>query len=91
MHSIIPALEWRYATKQYDTSKKLTGEQLDILLDAIRLAPTSLGLQPFNVINVTDPKLREELRAAAYGQPQVTDTSHFFVFAVPTNIHQIYV
>ncbi len=78
-------LNWRYATKKFDTSKKLTTQQLDGLLTAIQLAPTSYGLQPFKVLVVSNPVVREQLKAAAYGQTQVSDASELLVFATYAN------
>lgn len=79
--NLLDALTWRYATKQFDATQKISEADLTFLKEAIRLAPTSYGLQPFRVLLVTDPAIREQLRAAAYGQPQLTDASHIFVFA----------
>lgn len=79
-------LHWRYATKQFDPAKKLTEEQVQLLLESLRLAPSSYGLQPWKFILVTDPTVREQLRAAADNQPQVTDASHFIVLAVPREV-----
>ncbi len=86
MKNLIESLNWRYATKKYDPAKKLTGEQLATLLEAVRLAPTSFGLQPFRVIIVDAPDLRTKLRAAGYGQSPITDASHFLVFAAKTDL-----
>ncbi len=86
MKNITQTLEWRYATKQYDTTKKLSAENLSTLKESIRLAPTSYGLQPFSVIDVTNPEIREKLKAASWNQSQITDASHLFVFAVPNDI-----
>lgn len=87
MKTVIEGLKWRYATKKFDPTKKLSQEQLDLLLEAIRLAPSSYGLQPWKFIVVTNPEKREQLRAAAYSQPQITDASHLIVFAVDTNVN----
>lgn len=86
MTHLTEALQWRYATKQFDTSKKLTDEQINELLEVIRLSPSSFGLQPWKLIVVTNPEVRAKLRAAAWGQPQVTDASHLIVFAAKTNL-----
>lgn len=80
------ALDWRYATKKYDASKKLSKEQLDEILYAINSAPTAFGLQPFHIIHVQTPALREELRAASYNQSQITDASDLLVFTVPNTL-----
>jgi nitroreductase len=81
----IDALKWRYATKVFDSTKKLTEDQLAILKEAIRLAPSSYGLQPYQVIIVSNPEIKEKLKEAAFGQPQLTDASHIFVFAITHN------
>lgn len=86
MSQITEALNWRAAIKQYDTDKKLNESQLDSLMQAITMAPTSFGLQAFKVINVVDSEIREKLKSAAWNQPQITDASHLFVFTVPTNL-----
>lgn len=86
MNHITDALQWRYATKQFDTTKQLDQAQLDVLLHALQLSPSSYGLQPWKFIVVTNPDIRSKLRAAAWDQPQVTDASHLIVFAAKTNI-----
>ena len=91
MKNTINALLWRYATKKYNSNKKLSPEQLDGLLESIRLAPSSFGLQPFKVLVITDPEIRIKLRAAGFGQPQITDASHLLVFAVEKNLNEKYV
>ena len=84
-------LYWRYATKKFDPAKKLNEEQLDILLSAIQLAPTSYGIQPFKILVISDAALREELKVAAYGQTQVTDASHLLVFATYANFTETHI
>lgn len=74
-------LTWRYATKKMDPARSVPQDKVDRILDAIRLAPTSSGLQPFEVIEVTNPEVRAKLRAAAFDQAQITDGSHLLVFA----------
>lgn len=86
MSNIVSALQWRYATKQFDATKKLSPEQLATLLEAMRLSASSFGLQPWKFIVVSNPAVREQLKAAAYGQPQVTDASHLIVLAAKTNL-----
>lgn len=85
MHSIeIPALmaalRWRYATKSFAADKKIPQDVFDALLDALVLAPSSFGMQPWKFIVVQDPALRAELQPASWNQPQVTEASHFIVF-----------
>lgn len=82
---LIDRLNWRYATKKMDPSRAVPQDKLDRILEAISLAPTSSGIQPFEVIVVTNPELRAKLQAAAYGQAQVVDGSHVLVFAAWDN------
>jgi nitroreductase len=86
--SLVEQLQWRAAVKQFDPSKKLTAAQLDNLLSAIQLAPTSYGLQSFKVIVVQDAETKAKLREAGYNQPQITDSSALFVFASLTQIDE---
>lgn len=78
-------LNWRYATKKMDAARAVPQAKVDAILDAIALAPTSSGAQPFEVIVVTNPEVKAQLRAAAYDQSQVTDGSHVLVFAAWDN------
>lgn len=87
----IEALHWRYATKQFDATKKLSAEQLELVKESLRLAPSSFGVQPWKFFIISNTELREKLRAAGYGQSQITDASHLVVFTVPTNIDSAYV
>jgi len=75
-------LAWRYATKKMDPARAVPQAKVDAILDAISLAPTSSGVQPFEVIVVTNPDVKAKLRAAGYDQAQITDGSHVLVFAV---------
>lgn len=86
--SLIDQLHWRYATKKFDSTKKLSAEQLNTLLDAIQLAPSSYGLQTYKVIVVEDAAVKQQLRDAAYGQTQLTDASQVIVFASETTIDE---
>lgn len=86
--SLIEKLNWRYATKKFDPTKKLSAEQLDNLLSAVQLAPSSLGLQPYRVLVIEDAAIREQLREAAFGQPQITQSSQLIVFAAETNLNE---
>jgi nitroreductase len=78
-------LNWRYATKKMDPSKTVQDTKIQAILEAIQLAPTSSGLQPFEVILVTNPEVRAKLREAAFNQAQITDGSHVIVFAAWDN------
>jgi len=85
------ALTWRYATKQFDSTKKLSEEQLTALLTDMNLTATSFGLQPFEIIVVTDPVVREKLRAVSWNQSQVVDASHLILLAVRTDVDESFV
>jgi nitroreductase len=87
--SLIPALQHRYAVKKFIPDANISSAQLDILLEALRLAPTSFNLQPFRLLQITDPAVRQHIRSeAAFNQPQVTDASLFFVLAAETDVDE---
>lgn len=88
MDTIIKQLHWRYAVKQYDNTQKAGHDQLQLLKDAIQLAPSSFGLQPFRVLFVEDPDTREKLRQASFNQSQITDASCLVVFAIENTIDE---
>lgn len=88
---IIKALNWRYATKQFDATKKISESDISTLLEAARLSPSSFGLQPWKFIVVTNPEVRKKIRAAAWDQSQVTDASHLVVFTVDKNVDDAFV
>lgn len=86
MKNIIEALQWRYATKVFDTNKKLSEEQKSVLLESLRMSASSYGLQPWKFVVVTNPEVRMKLKEAAWGQPQITDSSELIVLCVKKNI-----
>lgn len=88
---IAEQLHWRYATKKFDKNKKINPEIIAQLLEHIRLSATSYGLQPYRIIHIESPEVRESLKAASYGQSQITDAAHLFVFAAVTNIDDTYI
>lgn len=77
---LIDKLNWRYAAKAMN-GEKVPQEKIDNILEAARLAPTSSGLQPFEIMVITDDKIKEEIKAVAWNQSVVTDCSHLLVFA----------
>jgi nitroreductase len=77
---LLNKLQWRYAAKAMN-GKKVEQEKIDRILEAARLAPTSSGLQPFEIFVVTNQEVKEKLKEAASNQPQVADCSHLLVFA----------
>lgn len=82
---LIEKLNWRYATKKMDPSKTVSEDKVERILEAARLAPTSSGLQPFEVIVVTNPEVRAKIQEIAWNQAQVTEGSHLLVFAAWDN------
>jgi len=80
MKNIINALEWRYATKVFDSSKKLSNQQVSDLKKATQLSASSYGLQPYKVLIISDKSIMEKLKPASYGQVQIIDSSHLFLF-----------
>lgn len=88
MNTFIENQNWRYATKKFDASKKITSEEFEILKEAIRLSTSSYGLQPYQIIIVENPELRAQIKDAAWGQSQVVDASHLVVFAARTAIEE---
>ena len=82
--SLINALHWRYATKKMN-GQAVPQQKVDQILEAARLAPTSSGLQPFKIIVITNPELKQQLLPNAYNQSQVVDCSHLLVFAAWDN------
>ncbi|WP_342646092.1 NAD(P)H-dependent oxidoreductase [Mucilaginibacter sp. CSA2-8R] len=89
--SLQQSLAWRYATKKFDSSKKIDAATLDNLLQTVKLAPSSYGLQHYELVVVEDTAVRERLKEAAYGQSQLTDASQVIVFAAETKIDEDYV
>lgn len=83
---LLEQLNWRYATKQFDPARKVPAAEWSALEEAIRLAPSSLGVQPWAFVVVNDPEVRKQLREASWGQPQITDASHIVVFAAKKDI-----
>lgn len=91
MSEIIESMNWRYATKVFDSERSLSEEQLYQVLEAVRLAPSAYGLQPFRVVVVTSPEVRKELRLAAHNQRQFEECSHLLVFCTESFITEEYV
>jgi nitroreductase len=81
MSELIQKLQWRYAAKKMEAGKVVPQEKVERILEAARLAPTSSGLQPYEIIVISNPALREQIKAVANNQGQITDGSHLLVFA----------
>jgi nitroreductase / dihydropteridine reductase len=78
---VLDNLNWRYAAKKLDATKAVAQDVVERIVEAARLAPTSSGLQPFEVVVVTNKTVREQIKPIAWNQAQITDGSHLLVFA----------
>ncbi len=81
---LINALKWRYATKKMN-GQSVSRDNLNTILEAAHLAPTSSGLQPFEIIVVTNPELKNKIKSIAYDQAQITECSYLLIFAAWDN------
>ena len=81
MSLLLDKMQWRYAAKKMDATKTVPQDKVDRIIEAARLAPTSSGLQPFEIILVTNKDIRTQIQAAANNQAQITEGSHLLVFA----------
>jgi nitroreductase len=84
--SLLQQLNWRYATKKFDPTKKISAADWAVLEEALVLSASSYGLQPWKFIVVTDPALKARLRPASWNQSQVEDCSHHVVFAAQEDV-----
>jgi nitroreductase len=83
--TLIDHLNWRYATKKMNPKQAVPQEKVDAILESVRMAPTSSGTQPFELLVVSNPEVRAKLAEAANGQEQLKDGSHVLVFAAWDN------
>ena len=79
-------LEWRYASKKFDTSRKVSDEDLSKVLEAIRMTPTSFWLQPYHFYVITNQATKDAIQAVAWNQPQIGTSSHLIVFCSRTDL-----
>ena len=82
---LLESLEWRYASKRMN-GERVPEEKVQNILEAIRLAPSSMGLQPYTVLVIEDEELKKQIRPIAWNQPQIEESSHLLVFAAWENI-----
>lgn len=78
--ALIDALNWRYATKKMN-GQVVPQEKVDYILEAAKLAPSSSGLQPYKIFVISNPEMKEKIRAVGFDQSQITDASHVLVWA----------
>lgn len=88
MNTFIENQNWRYATKRFDASKKISAEDFETLKEAIRLSTSSYGLQPYKIFIIENPEVRAQLQPVSWGQTQIVDASHLFVFANIVDIQE---
>ncbi|MEP2776912.1 MAG: NAD(P)H-dependent oxidoreductase [Luteolibacter sp.] len=85
---LLDALNFRYATKAFDPTRKISSQDWAALKSSLALTPSSFGLQPWKFLIIDTPEIREKLKAASWGQGQVTDASQLVVFTVRTDLTQ---
>lgn len=90
-NNINKALNWRYATKTFDSSKKISNEDWSVIEESLIQSPSSFGLQPWKFLVITNPEVRKELTPHSWHQSQVEDCSHFLVICAKKEISQSYV
>lgn len=83
---LVKNLKWRYATKVFDPTQKVSKQDLEKLKEAVQLAASSYGLQLYKIIILENKELREMLKPASWNQNQITDASHLFVFCNYTTV-----
>lgn len=86
--NIVNDLKWRYATKKFDSNKKISQENIDSILEAFNLTASSYGLQPVRLVVLQDELKQEELVNFSMMQQQVKDASHVLVFCIDTEINE---
>lgn len=89
--NLLLALQQRYATKKFDPNKKISANDLQILSQSLRLAPSSFGLQPWRFVIIGNQELKEQLRKVSYNQAQVTDCSHLIVLTTLKEVDTQYI
>lgn len=91
MSEIIKDLNWRYATKSFDTSKKVSEEDLQEIVESFRLTPSSFGLEPWKLVVVETQELKDKLKEFSFNQSQISDSSHVLVFTRVVDLNDEYV
>lgn len=91
MSEILKDLNWRYAVKSFDNSKKVSNEDMEEIIESFRLTPSSFWLEPWKLIVIENPELKEKLREHSFDQAQITESCHLLVFARATELDDNYV
>ncbi|NJL89848.1 MAG: NAD(P)H-dependent oxidoreductase [Coleofasciculaceae cyanobacterium SM2_1_6] len=84
--NLLESLQWRYATKKFDPNKTIAAETWSALEESLVLTPSSYGLQPWKFLIITNPEIKAQLKPLSWNQAQVTDCSHYVVFAIKKNL-----
>ncbi len=87
----ISALDWRYSIKKFDSSRSVSQIDLDKIKQAIRMAPSSIGLQPYAILEVKSPELRQQIMPVAWGQSQIVEASRLLVFCSMNSLPADYI
>lgn len=87
--SFLSQLNWRYATKKFDMKKRVSENDLDAILEAVRMTPTSFGLESYKIAVVSDQKTKDALREASFGQESVSTASHVIVFCARKDLFRV--
>ena len=88
---ILESLKWRYATKKFDETRKLSEDQVELLKEAFNLTATSYGLQPLKMLVISDQEIKESLVSASMDQQQIWQASHILVFCIEDSISSKYI
>lgn len=89
--SIIHKLQWRYATKHFDSNKIISEEHITEILEATNLSPSALGLQPYEFIVIHNKELQRKLAEHSFGRIELENASHLIVFATKTEMNAEYI
>jgi nitroreductase len=84
---LLASLRWRYATKKFDSTRKIPAETWDAIEESLMLTPSSFGLQPWKFLVIQDPGVRANLALESWKQPQVTEASHYVVLTARTDLN----
>ena len=89
--NIVEILKWRYATKKFDSTKKLSPAKMNVLKEAFNLTATSYGLQPLKLLIIGNQAIKDSLVEHSWGQKQVSNASHVLVICIHTTIDASYI
>ncbi len=87
----IESLQWRYATKKFDTTKKIASEDINTLKEIIRLSASSYGLQPYRVLIIENTDIRKQLQSVSWRQSQIVDASHLLIFCNEIDVNDDFI